>query len=124
MAADGASGAAGGILLAKFLPAGLGAAIMVAVDMPKTRGELFARVFVAFSFSYLFGELAVSAIAAAPLIGDWFSPARAGHVRAVDGLLGAFGWFAAGGVSVLAKRFKRRPLHTVREVRETFHSDD
>lgn len=123
VAADGASGAAGGVLLVKLLPAGLGAAIMVAVDPPKTRGELFARVFVAFSFSYLFGELAVSAIAAAPLIGDWFSPARAGHVRAIDGLLGALGWFAAGGVSVLAKRFRRRPLHTVREIRGAVRDD-
>lgn len=111
--------AVGGILLAKFLPAGIGAAIMIAVDPPRTRGELFARAFVAFACSYLFSDVAVSAIAAAPLIGSWFNPLNAGHVRAVDGLLGALGWFLAGGVSVIAKRFKRRPLHVVREIRDT-----
>ena len=54
------TGAAAGLALAKLVPAGLGAAIMVAVDMPKTRGEFFARFFVAFGCSHLFGDFALA----------------------------------------------------------------
>jgi hypothetical protein len=45
---DATYAAAGG-LLAKLLPAGLGAALMIAVDTPKTRREWFLRIFVAFA---------------------------------------------------------------------------
>lgn len=121
MAADGASGAVFGIGLAKLLPAGLGAAIMVAVDPPQTRRQLFARLFVAFAFSHLFGDFV------GVLIHDswaFFDPSKASHDRALAGALGALGWFVAGGVSVLAKRFRRNPLETVDAVRRTLRGDE
>ncbi len=106
--------AAAGLALFKLLPAGLGAAIMVAVDMPKTRGELFARFFVAFSCSHLFGDMVLA------LLQHWVPAASA---RAVDGALGALGYFLAGGVSVLAKRFKRQPLVTAGKIRRAVRGE-
>ncbi|MDO8778904.1 MAG: hypothetical protein Q7K57_61330 [Burkholderiaceae bacterium] len=47
--ANEASGMA--VILAKFFPAAMGA-LMIAVDPPKTKCDLFARVFVAFAASY------------------------------------------------------------------------
>lgn len=108
MAEPASSGAAAGLAFAKLLPAGLGAAIMVAVDMPKTRGELFARFFVAFAFSHLFGDWVLAELH------PWLPHLSA---RVVDGTLGALGYFIAGGVSVLAKRFRRKPLETARAIR-------
>lgn len=109
---DGALGV--GFLL-KMLPAGLGAAIMVAVDPPKTRGEMVARAFVAFAFSHLFGDVAAT-IVARYLPG--FDGHMDGHRRALDGALGALGWFVMGGVAVVAKRFRRNPLETVDRLRK------
>lgn len=115
MPADGASGAAVGVGLLKLLPAGLGAAIMVAVDPPRNRREMFARAFVALAMSYLFSDAAAAYVASvAPA---WFDVVK--HRTALDGLIGAFGWFVAGGAAVMAARFKRRPLETVRDVRDT-----
>lgn len=102
------AGAAAGLAFSKLAPAGLGAAIMVAVDMPKTRGEFFARFFVAFACSHLFGDFALA------VLQGWIPAISA---RVVDGSLGALGYFLAGGVSVLAKRFKRKPLETARAIR-------
>jgi hypothetical protein len=98
----------------KLLPAGLGAAIMVAVDPPRTRSETLARAFVAFAFSHLFGDVA-AALAAAYV--PHFDAASAGHVRALNGALGALGWFVCGGVAVIAKRFRRDPVKTVRNLK-------
>ena len=109
-----ASGAAAGIALSKLLPAGMGAAIMVAVDMPATRGELFARFFVAFACSHLFGDFALE------VLEQWVPHLSA---RVVDGTLGALGYFLAGGVSVLAKRFRRRPLETADKIRRAMRGD-
>lgn len=115
-----ASSAAAGIAVSKLLPAGIGAAIMIAVDMPKTRGELFARVFVAFAFSHLFGDAALA------LLGHYAPGVAALHGvgRAVDGTLGALGFFVAGGVAVLAKRFKRQPLQTASKIRRAVRGEE
>lgn len=109
-----ASSAAAGIALSKLLPAGLGAALMVAVDMPKTRGELFARFFVAFASSHLFGDVTLA------ILQQWV-PLLTG--RAVDGGLGALGYFLAGGVSVMAKRFKAKPLETAGKIRRALKGE-
>lgn len=114
------SSAAAGIAISKLLPAGIGAAIMISVDMPKTKGELFSRLFVAFTFSHLFGDAAMALLAA-------YAPAFAaahGVSRAVDGTLGALGFFVAGGVAVLAKRFKRQPLKTAGQIRRAVRGDE
>ena len=113
--AEPTSGAAAGIALSKLAPAGIGAAIMVAVDMPKTRGEFFARFFVAFACSHLFGDFALA------VLQQWVPHLSA---RVVDGTLGALGYFLAGGVSVLAKRFKRKPLETARAIRREVRGEE
>lgn len=102
-------------LAAKLWPAALGAAVMVAVGPAQiTRREMFMRAFVALSMSYLFSDFVCSyALVYGPA---WFDVAK--HRTALDGLIGAFGWSAAGGAAVIAQRFKRRPLETVREVRD------
>lgn len=87
---------------------------MVAVDMPKTRSELFARFFVAFACSHLFGDMALA------IIQQWVPHVNA---RAVDGTLGALGYFIAGGVAVLAKRFKRKPLDTAEMIRQAVRGE-
>lgn len=115
-----ASSAAAGIAISKLLPAGIGAAIMIAVDMPKTRGELFARVFVAFAFSHLFGDAAMALLSS-------YAPTLAGAHgvgRALDGILGGLGFFVAGGVAVLAKRFKRQPLKTAGQIRRAVKGEE
>jgi hypothetical protein len=121
MAADGASGAAFGIGLMKILPSGIGAAIMVAVDPPRTRRELFGRALVAFACSHLFSEFAGDL-----LHSYWamFDPSKPAHDRALGGAIGALGWFLAGGVSVMAKRFKRNPLETVDALRRAWRGDE
>lgn len=112
------SGAAGalGALLYKFLPAGIGAAIMICVDPPKSKGELFARAFVAFAMSYLFGDIAFEIAKGISLL-HFLDAAKPAHWNAVAGVVGAVGWFVAGGCSVLLKKFRRKPLETVDEVR-------
>lgn len=108
------SSAAAGLALYKLAPAGLGAAIMVAVDMPKTRGEFFARFFVAFAVCHLFGDFALA------VVQEVVPHASA---RVIDGSLGALGYFLAGGVSVLAKRFRRQPLETAGKIRKTIKGE-
>lgn len=110
------SGAAVGAVLYKLLPAGLGAAIMICVDPPDSRRELFARLFCAFAMSYLFGDVALTLLQQVTWFAFLDSSNRA-HTNAVDGLVGACGWFVAGAASVLLKRFKRRPLKTIKDVR-------
>lgn len=112
MAAETGTFAAG--LAAKLWPAAVGAAIMVAVGPAQiTRREMFLRAFVALSMSYLFSDVVAAYVTAyGPA---WFDIAR--HRTALDGLIGAFGWSAAGAAAVLAQRFRRRPLETAREIR-------
>jgi hypothetical protein len=114
MAAETGTFVAG--LVAKLWPAAVGAAIAVAVG-PKTitRQEAFLRIFVALGCSYLFSDaLRDYLVMSGPA---WFDPER--HHTALDGLIGCFGWAAMGGLSLIAQRFRTRPLETVREVRDT-----
>lgn len=109
------------VLLAKFLPAGIGAALIIAVDTPKTLRELFARVFVAFACSYLFGEAIFDFLDSTAMFGflDW---SKRGHHTAVDGLVGAFGWFVVGGLTGIARRFKRQPFKVAQWMKKFFGS--
>jgi hypothetical protein len=95
-----------GALLYKFLPASLGAAIMVAVDPPATKRELFARAFVAFAASYLFGDIAFE-IAMGYF--TWLNPFKPAHLNAVAGVVGAAGWFVAGASNQWLKKYRIKP---------------
>ena len=97
-------------VLAKFLPAAVGAAIMVVVDMPKTRRDGFARFFVAFAASYLFGDTLFDFLRSTSAFA-FLTPGR--HQTAVDGFVGACGYFVASGMAVWLRGFKRSPLEAV-----------
>lgn len=105
---------AGGIavILAKFFPAAVGAALMIAVDPPKTKGQLFARAFVAFCASYLFGDILFDFLQTFNLF-SFLNDAKRSHHTAVDGFVGAVGWFIAGGLAVVLKRFRTKPMETI-----------
>lgn len=103
-------------LLYKFLPAGLGAAIMIAVEPPKTRKELFWRLVSAFICSAIFGELAMDFLHSVA----WFSfldPAKRSHQAAVDFIVGGSGWFLLGGGGVLLRKVKADPVATAKEMK-------
>lgn len=105
-------------ILMKFLPPGLGAGIMIMVDPPKSKRDLFALAFVAYASSYLFGGALFDFLQTTA----WFSfldDAKRAHHTAVDGVIGAFGWFIAGGIAKVLKSFKKNPLKTVKDVRDT-----
>lgn len=103
-----ASSGAAGALIWKLLPAGIGAAIMIAVDPPGSKKELFARAFVAFAMSYLFGDVAFEAAKGLSWLA-FLDASKPAHWNAVAGVVGAAGWFVAGGASVTLKRFRRSP---------------
>lgn len=100
------------VLLAKFFPAAVGAALMVAVDPPKTKRDLFARAFVAFCASYLFGDILFDFLQTFNLF-TFLNDAKRSHHTAVDGFVGAVGWFIAGGFAVMLKRFRTKPMQTI-----------
>ena len=104
-------------ILYKFLPAGLGAAIMVAVDPPQSRKELFWRLFVAFACSYLFGDVVFDFLHSFHLFAFLDAHKRA-HTVAVDSLMGATGWFIFGGLTVWLKKLKADPVATISEAKK------
>lgn len=113
--AEPAVSAGAGMLLAKLLPAGVGAALMVAVDTPKTKKDWFVRLFVAFTCSYAFYGFAFDLLHSL----SWFSfldRANEDHQFAVRALLGASGWFLLGGGLQMLQKFRADPVATVKEV--------
>jgi hypothetical protein len=108
------------VILAKFFPAAVGAALMIAVDPPKTKRDLFARAFVAFAASYLFGDLLFDFLHTFSMFA-FLENGKRSHQTAVDGFVGAVGWFVAGGLAVMLKRFRTRPLETMDELIASVH---
>jgi hypothetical protein len=103
-------------LLYKFLPAGVGAAIMVAVDLPASRRELFLRVFVAMAGCYLWGGVVMDWLTTVGWLA-FIDPSKREHQVAVNGALGAVGWSAVGAGSMWLKRFRMDPGAAAREVK-------
>lgn len=103
-------------VLTKMLPACLGAAIMVAVDLPATKRELFARVFVALVCSLLFTEFTFDFLHGF----GWFAflnESNKMHVAGIAGFLGAVGWFVIGGMAMWLRRFKVAPIDAVKDAK-------
>jgi hypothetical protein len=109
-------------LLAKFLPAGIGAALMMAVDPPEDRKEMFLRAFVAFGAAYLFGEAVFDGLQATSWF-HWLTWSKRSHHIAVNGFVGSVGWFIAGAISMLMKRFRKDPLQTVSDARNAIRGE-
>lgn len=101
--------------LAKLVPAGLGALIMVAIDPPQSRRELFARLAAAGACSMFLGDIALDALH------SWFAfidPTKHTHHAAVSFLVGACGWFVLGGLAVVLKKLRADPIATIQEGKE------
>lgn len=105
---------ASAVLLAKFLPAGLGALVMVAVDVPKTKKELFWRIFVAFASSFLFGDFAFDMLHTFSLFA-FLDEAKRSHIGAVYAMVGGAGWFVLGGASMWLRKFRADPVAAVKD---------
>lgn len=103
-------------LLYKFAPGALGAFVMVMVDVPKTRRDLFIRLFVAFVASVLLGDVVFDGLHSFA----WFAfldMHKPSHVAAVNFLTGGFGWFFIGGGVMLAKRWRDNPTAAIGEAK-------
>lgn len=104
-------------LLFKLLPGGLGAAVMIMVDPPDSRRELFARLFVAFVASALLGDVVLDALHTF----SWFAFLDADkrhHRVAVDFIVGGAGWFVIGAASMWLKRLRADPAAAVEEAKK------
>lgn len=104
-------------VLYKFAPGALGAFVMVMVDVPKTRRDLFIRLFVAFVASVLLGDVVFDGLHSL----SWFSfldIRKPSHVAAVNFLTGGFGWFIIGGGVMFAKRFRDNPAQAIGEAKK------
>lgn len=105
--------------LSKLVPAGLGAAIMIAVDPPQNKRELFLRILVAFALSYMFTGVVIDFLHQFA----WFSfldRTKPEHRIPVEFLLGACGWSILGGIAMALKRFRQDPesaLHAAGEAK-------
>jgi hypothetical protein len=114
---DSETGGAMAIVLTKFLPPAIGAAIMVAVDIPKTKRELFTRLLVAFACSYLFGEAVFDFLDST----SWFSfldHAKRAHNTAVDGIVGGLGYSAASGLAMWLQKFRAQPIEALQDAKK------
>ena len=103
-------------LASKLVPPILGALIMVALDVPKSRKEFAARIFVAISCSYLFGDTILDFLHGF----SWFAflnPQIHAHTTTIDSLVGATAYFVMSGVAVLLRRGATDPLGTLKEVK-------
>jgi hypothetical protein len=115
MAEPTSSAIAGGIL-AKLAPAGVGALIMVLVDPPANKRELFFRVFVAFAASYLLGDVVFDMLHSTAAFA-FLDHSKRAHTVAIDGLVGALGWSFFAGVLAWLRRFRTDPQAAVKEVK-------
>lgn len=111
--ADPTGGAAAG-LLAKLLPAGIGAALMIAVDTPSTKREWFVRIFVAFVCSWAFYGFTFDLLKSLSWL-SFMDRKDEDHQFAVRALLGAGGWFVLGGGAQLLRRWKSDPLKAIED---------
>jgi hypothetical protein len=100
----------------KFLPGALGALIMVMVDVPETRRDLFIRLFVAFVASVILGEVVFDYLRTWSALA-FLDPAKGSHVAAVNFLTGGFGWFVIGGGVMFAKKFRNNPADAIADAK-------
>lgn len=103
-------------LLYKLLPGGLGALVMVCVDPPTNKRELFARLLVAFIVSYYLGDVAFDALRSFAWL-SFLDPTKRAHTVGVDFIVGGAGWFLVGAAAMALKRLKGDPIGTVKELK-------
>jgi hypothetical protein len=100
----------------KFVPAPLGAVVMIAVDMPKTRSELFWRLVVSFVFSVMLGEAVFDFLDSFALLA-FLDSAKRSHVAAVDFLVGGSGWFVLGAGAMWLRKLRADPMAAIADAK-------
>lgn len=113
---DPASAGAAG-LLAKLLPAGIGAGLMILVDPPQSKRELFLRLFAGMGCSFLFTSTVLDLLHSFSMFA-FLDKANHDHRMAVAGALGAVGWFLLGGAAMLLKKYRADPLAAVEDAKK------
>jgi hypothetical protein len=101
-------------LLYKLLPGAAGAAVMICVDPPNNKRELFARLFVAFMCSYFLGDVVFEMVKTN--IG-WFAflnPFKRAHTVSVDFVVGGCGWFVVGAAAMVLKKLRSGQIITIK----------
>ncbi len=108
------------IKLLAFGSALLGAGIMAIFRPPRTRREMFMQGVVALSSSFLFGGVAVGAIAGYTgwinLITAPFTDIIQFNIM-VHGLIGALSWGVFGGLAVLRDKFGSDPIAAIKDLK-------
>lgn len=88
---------------------------MLLVEPPKTKRDWFVRLTTAFIFSYLFGEFVFDFLRSFSLF-SFLDYAKHAHRSAVDGLVGASGFWVAGGLATWFKRFRKDPTAAAKDL--------
>lgn len=104
-------------LLFKLLPGGLGAAVMICVDPPQSKRELFARMFVAFVASALLGDVVFDMLHTFSLFA-FLDAGKRMHTVGVDFLVGGAGWFVIGAAAMLLKKYRADPLSAIEDAKK------
>ena len=92
----------------KFLPAPLGAVVMVLFDMPKTRKELFIRLTVAYLTGNIMGGFVFDLLHSFSLF-SFLDLANRRHVGAVEFLTAGCGWTALSMFATYQRKLREAP---------------
>jgi hypothetical protein len=101
----------------KFMPGPLGALVMIAVDTPKTKTELFWRLVVAYIATVMLGDILFDFLRSFSTFA-FLSPFKKTHTAAVDFVVGGCGWFVLGGAAMWLRRFQSNPVAAIAEAKE------
>lgn len=101
----------------KYMPAPLGALVMVLFDMPKTRKELFLRLVASYIASIFLGDVAFDLLHSFSLL-SFLDAGNRKHYAAVEFLIGGCGWSMLAIFATLQRKFRDDPAAAVREARE------
>lgn len=105
------------VVLYKLLPASVGAAIMVAVQLPETKREWFLRIFVALASSAIFCDFVFDLLHSFGTF-SFLNEAKKSHVAAVAGMIGATAWFVIGGTGMWLKKVRTDPIAAIEDAKK------
>jgi hypothetical protein len=101
----------------KFMPAPMGAVVMVLFDTPKTRKELFIRLTVAYLFGVMFGEVFFAFLKSFGLF-SFLDIANRRHYGAVEFFTAGCGWSLLAAWATLQRRLRADPEAALGKARE------
>jgi hypothetical protein len=104
-------------IVAKLLPAGLGAWIMTRVDPPEDKKEEFTRFFVGLGMSGLFTEVTIDVLHNNFKWAEALDVHNIWHIVAVAGAWGAVGWFVVGALVMQLKKMRSDPVGAMKDIK-------